>query len=208
MAYPSLLMILSLILLCRAYPTLEAYGDRNTTTISKRTFGVYPLQDLERMNKLATSKHAPWPEIEPPQGPRRAYLRYCFRNTRSSQNLAKIVAQGIALWTPAFKYSSLSIVPDFACFDNSRESRSRWDYYCVCGPKTADDTLVIDDEWADEQHLRGAETSVGYDYSSKARGRHAMSFSPALREIKGADTAERVAGTMAHELGHAIGLAQ
>jgi len=40
----------------------------------------------------------------------------------------------VARWQPAFEYSTLNIKPDLHCGKN---------YWCLCGPKTAKDTLRI-----------------------------------------------------------------
>ncbi|KAI7514384.1 hypothetical protein KC347_g657 [Hortaea werneckii] len=172
-------------------------------TIGKRWFSVDDLEYLKEKGKLDKVANAPWPEVCG-----HSWLRYCFKNEHSADTLLDTLANAIALWAPAELYTDMVVQPDYAC---------NGDYRCVCGTQpngqsTANDALEISDGRSDPDDegtwLDGTETTSGYNYLSDTPGRHSMQFTnfnhlqQPLSEVE----RNRVIGTMAHELGHAMGL--
>ncbi|KAI6907504.1 hypothetical protein KC318_g4622 [Hortaea werneckii] len=182
-------------------PHLKRHDDR--IKFGKRWFSVEDLQYLEQKGKMGKVENAPWPEVCG-----HSWLRYCFKNEQSVDSLLDTLANAIALWAPAEFYTDMIIQPDYACGG---------DYRCICGVQpngqsTANDALVISDGRSDPDDegtwLEGTETTSGYNYLKDTPGRHFMQF-PTMnnlrRPISEADR-WRLISSMAHELGHAMGL--
>ncbi|KAI7368279.1 hypothetical protein KC354_g2778 [Hortaea werneckii] len=182
-------------------PHLKRHDDG--ITIGKRWFSVDDLEYLKEKGKLDKVANAPWPEVCG-----HSWLRYCFKDEHSANSLLDTLANAIALWAPAEFYTDMVIQPDYAC---------NGDYRCVCGTQpngqsTANDALVISDGRPDPDDegtwLDGTETTSGYNYLSDAPGRHSMQFTNInnLQQPLSEVERNRVISTMAHELGHAMGL--
>ncbi|KAI7236740.1 hypothetical protein KC330_g3524 [Hortaea werneckii] len=148
-------------------------------------------------------EHAPWPEVCG-----NSWLRYFFKNEQLVDSLLDVLANAIALWAPAEFYTDMVIQPDYACDD---------DYRCICGVQpngqsTANDALVISDGRSDPDDegtwLKGTETTSGYNYLKDTPGRHFMQF-PTMNNLRRPISELdrwRIISSMAHELGHAMGL--
>ncbi|KAF2216353.1 hypothetical protein CERZMDRAFT_116394 [Cercospora zeae-maydis SCOH1-5] len=137
-------------------------------------------------------------------------LYYCFEDKRSAKNLGEIVDAAIRIWAPAIAVTSMSIAPDPQC-KNSAE--------CICDDSWAKtDSLLIsdstkdgDDEWNNSEECQ-TETTAGYKYlapdAAAEPWRHTLDFSKWTekhREHK-EETWPFAVRSMAHELGHALGL--
>ncbi|KAI6844416.1 hypothetical protein KC340_g754 [Hortaea werneckii] len=159
-------------------PHLKRHDDG--ITIGKRWFSVDDLEYLKEKGKLDKVANAPWPEVCG-----HSWLRYCFKDEHSANSLLDTLANAIALWAPAEFYTDMS---------------------------TANDALVISDGRPDPDDegtwLDGTETTSGYNYLSDAPGRHYMQFTNInnLQQPLSEVERNRVISTMAHELGHAMGL--
>ncbi|KAI7493965.1 hypothetical protein KC357_g856 [Hortaea werneckii] len=167
-----------LILQGNTSPHLKRHDDG--ITIGKRWFSVDDLEYLKEKGKLDKVANAPWPEVCG-----HSWLRYCFKDEHSANSLLDTLANAIALWAPAEFYTDMS---------------------------TANDALVISDGRPDPDDegtwLDGTETTSGYNYLSDAPGRHSMQFTNInnLQQPLSEVERNRVISTMAHELGHAMGL--
>jgi len=113
-----------------------SHVNKSLPSIDKRWFSV-PL--------TSNNPHlgVPWPRLKDVPGftgdansplAQERWVRYCFASTKSYAYTFEVMLHAIARWQPAFEYSTLNIKPDLHCGKN---------YYCLCGPKTAKDTLRI-----------------------------------------------------------------
>lgn len=135
-----------------------------------------------------------WPtmaDIQPacrgsPMGSQR-WVRYCFKDQRSMDNLLWILVPAIARWAPAMGYSTLRIEPDIGCGPGN--------WRCVCGPHTSPDVLVIDDGAA-----AGKSTATTVGYMPGVQG--LMTFSAYDPQAQGLEAQKNYGiATMVHELG-------
>lgn len=206
-----LVLLLVLARLCAACPGSERYArnaSKNTTYIkhlsnahsvhfaptpkdddpgffsrlSKRWYSVFGLAEIQAGHSTKSRNynrftHAPWPVDCGNQ-----WVRYCFKNEHSADNLESIVAHAITLWAPASQYSGLFVQPDYSCYDTST---GVYNYHCICGVQgdgssTAIDALVISDgrdSNVQSQWARYSSTTSGYDYTRpNVAGRHDMIF--------------------------------
>ncbi|KAK4543142.1 hypothetical protein LTR36_005920 [Oleoguttula mirabilis] len=156
-------------------------------------------------------KHAPWPVKCGHQ-----WVRYCFKDEHSADLLLETLAHAIVLWHPASQYSGLAVQPDTACFDPSDSTSN---YRCICGrqengQETDVDALVIGDGRESSDKTKWPAYSVtilGYNYVEPERaGRHWMIFGGFNTANTAGMTPAQLKSdhirTMAHELGHAMGL--
>lgn len=161
-----------------------------TTTNHKRWYGVRPLDK----NKPKGS-FGPWPldcDTQP--------VRYCFADPRSQHNLAPILTQAIANWSPATLSSNLQIIPDNEAALLCTDPAVRPDALII-----TDMTKPNDKTWNHGPDCPTDSASTGYDYTSTSRGRHKLDFCHLdPQDVKG--TTALAIQAMTHELGHAIGL--
>lgn len=136
-------------------------------TIGKRWYSVDELEYFNRKQKLHRTRHASWPVVCGHQ-----WIRYCFKDEHSADNLLDFVANAAVLWSTVDQYSNTAIQPDIACEGN---------YRCVCGTQpngqqTMADALVITDGRGDNDNKDTWETdtwcTLGYDYTNNAPERH------------------------------------
>ncbi|GAB1739713.1 hypothetical protein NU219Hw_g4655t2 [Hortaea werneckii] len=158
-------------------------------------------------NADAQHMRHPWPKIEPDKSSSERWVRYCFRHQSDSERLYPVLARAIGLWYPAYQYSSMRIRPDPRCDKKDKEGQSsgggvRPDFTCICNDEMDGHALSI---FVGEDGKSSC--SLGWDYSKDERWRHQLSFGHMPAETANDDVAIAVAAmTMAHELGHAIGL--
>ncbi|RMZ30250.1 hypothetical protein D0859_05631 [Hortaea werneckii] len=168
-------------------------------SLERRWYGVEDLEALRAEQSLNKVGHAPWPKQL--DCGNHQWLRYCFIDEDAADNLLSILAHAILIWTPAFQYSGLSIQPDTACFDPETKV---YDYRCICGAqkngrKTAGDALLITDN---------REENDKPETWSHKKERHHIYFGHINvfpKPLSGEDF-DILVRSMAHELGHAIGL--
>ena len=142
---------------------------------------------------------APWPAVCPNQN----WVRYCFVNQRSADNLIDIFAGAVAEWQPAIRVSALDIQPDPACEQSIK---------CICnaqsqnGLTVSGDTLRISDGVTglngNGRANGGTFTTIGYMYQGPP-GRHYLNFGAFVGSPQPID-ANLLAEfkiMMAHELG-------
>ncbi|KAI6825674.1 hypothetical protein KC340_g10664 [Hortaea werneckii] len=181
-------------------------------SLERRWYGVEDLEALRAEQSLNKVGHAPWPK-QLDCGSHQ-WLRYCFIDEDAADNLLLILAHAILIWTPAFEYSGLSIQPDTACFDPETKV---YDYRCICGTqkngrKTSGDALLITDNREEndkpETWSTITESTLGYDYRSDKKERHHIYFGHVnvFPQPLSDENFNILVRSMAHELGHAIGL--
>lgn len=164
--------------------SLRALSEAQNASISARWYSVDTIANLEADGNMQATAHGPWPVVCGQQ-----YVRYCFKDEQSAQDLTSIVAHAIVMWFPAGFYSGMVIQPDPACGKPGEYN----DYSCVCGEqeeggRTSDDALVIDNgaDGSDNPPLVIAST-IGYNRASDEPGRHSLTFS-LLRQPDGASS--------------------
>ncbi|KAI6871362.1 hypothetical protein KC323_g1965 [Hortaea werneckii] len=181
-------------------------------SLERRWYGVEDLEALRAEHSLNKVGHAPWPKQL--DCGNHQWLRYCFIDEDAADNLLSILAHAILIWTPAFQYSGLSIQPDTACFDPETKL---YDYRCICGAqkngrKTAGYALLITDNREEndkpETWSTVTESTLGYDYRSDKKERHHIYFGHVnvFSQPLSGEHFDILVRSMAHELGHAIGL--
>ena len=181
--------------------TIEQAGHQSDG-IGKRGISVRKFSNADAQH----TRH-PWPKIEPEKSSSERWVRYCFRHQSDSERLYPVLARTIGLWYPAYKYSSMRIMPDPWCDKEDEEGQSsgrgvRPDFTCVCNDEMDGHALAI---FVGEDGKSSC--SLGYDYSKDEKWRHQLSFGHMPAETANDHVAIAVAAmTMAHEFGHAIGL--
>lgn len=159
------------------------------------------------------SNPLPWPAVCPiKQDPAERWLRYCFVDDATMQNLFPVLAAAIARWSPTSDYSSLRIMPDMKCGTLGYQPKTPYrfwdaDYRCICSESMKGDSLVIRDKYSLLE--LSSTTFLGYDYSSNSKWRHTMVFTaldPKNKADSGFGSFNYAVATMTHELGHAMGL--
>ncbi|CAK4030754.1 hypothetical protein B0A55_03064 [Lecanosticta acicola] len=184
---PSMLLAIPGILsLVTALPApLEA-----SHNLSKRWYGVV---QAPADPKSGTGVYT-WPvtERDPIRG-NLAPIWYCFEDVYSAKTLTPIVRQAIQKWRPALSPNSAVVI---GLHPECRGNGTR-----ICKSlKHGDDALVI----SDERKPEGSPLSTtDYNYKDQEAGRHYIRF----RGIGGDQTENELVRSMAHELGHVIGLA-
>ncbi|GAB1737819.1 hypothetical protein NU219Hw_g2298t1 [Hortaea werneckii] len=186
--------------------------EEDDLSLERRWYGVEDLEALRAEQSLNKVGHAPWPKQL--DCGNHQWLRYCFIDEDAADNLLSILAHAILIWTPAFEYSGLSIQPDTACFDPETKV---YDYRCICGTQrngrqTSGDALLITDNREEndkpETWSTVTESTLGYDYRSDKKERHHIYFGHVnvFPKPLSDENFNVLVRSMAHELGHAIGL--
>ncbi|KAK4556223.1 hypothetical protein LTR86_006920 [Recurvomyces mirabilis] len=183
----------------QAFPVSAPYRHRG---FSKRWYGVKPMKESTPASEQGA--FGPWPHDQHGLHP----LRYCFEDSRSYKTLGPVVEEAVSRWhgaTTADGASSLSIMPS-----------NRDEPVCNDKDEADHDALYIKDDTKDESdndtdakhwntYLCSTQTTVGYNYHSRAIGRNSMKFCELTPGFS--RTRAKAALYMMHELGHAMGLA-
>ena len=112
---------------------IDTIPDGDLSDVLKRWYSINLLPPLNP----SQDSRSQWPEVCL-FGPR--WIRYCFQDESSRDNLLDVLLHAIVLWQPAVQQSSLNIQPDLACEGN---------YDCLCshvngrGRAVDGDALVI-----------------------------------------------------------------
>ena len=150
----------------------DAADRDNTSTVAKRWYSIKVPPTTGRA-QWDLSHRTPWPEVCPGKN----WLRYCFTNQRSMDNLWAIFVRATPMWAAAIEQSTLDIQPDPACDGNRR---------CLCnaqssrtGLRVAADTYRISDgvTIVDGRTVTdvGVSSTLGYKHHGDP-GRHNMNF--------------------------------
>lgn len=168
--------------------------------LAKRGYSVPPAHPpLNMENERRNGGFGPWPITF--QGPGYHNLRYCFKDQRSYEHLGPIVDLARGKWAAALQpHSALG-------FDFEHHNAH------LCSDRGVQaDTLIISDEtrdgdckWNDSPQCRTQTKSTGYDYRTDIPGRHTLMFCHLMPDDKGRSKDKAIL-SMAHELGHALGL--
>lgn len=200
-----LLTSVSLVLLFRtaaaSYQNLSQPFDPHHT-LARRAYSVPLLHSPSDYESLREGGFGPWPITHP--GVKVAMLRYCFKDERSYKNLDPIVSLASGKWQEAlYPHSGLNF--GFEAHDAH-----------LCSDRGVQpDTLIISDETIDDDDMYNrspkcdtSTKSTGYDYRHGIPGqpgRHTLKFCK-LMPNDGGHSKDRAVLSMAHELGHAMGL--
>ncbi|KAK4499440.1 hypothetical protein PRZ48_009954 [Zasmidium cellare] len=175
------LAVFSSLLLIGALRGTTACPEPNNDSLSARWYSVgNPTGDEPKTNNA-------WPVTEEGVQP----VRYCWVKQSDKASLQAILNAAIEKWSYAMQNSALQIIPDQTNGPN------------ICGGNgVRDDALQIEDISDSDS---GAMTTQGY-WGMEGQmdpGRHTMKF---FVEYPGRNPHPNDVVTMAHELGHAIGL--
>ncbi|KAK3712162.1 hypothetical protein LTR37_009253 [Vermiconidia calcicola] len=96
----------------------EAWADaleEDRSNVSRRWYSVKQVPgDDPHAGSERKKTFSPWPssctDTTDPYGPGERWLRYCFKDRSSQMELEDVVMHAIAMWAPAFMYSSLKVI--------------------------------------------------------------------------------------------------
>ena len=165
-----------------------------------------------KSGELWPAKHFPAGSSLYPAGAVRTFIPFCFVKDEDASALSMVTAQAIARWWPAFKYSSLMLIPDMNCHAPVRnEEDVEYDLRCICGKQpnngksTGPDTLHISIAKGSEF----SEAGTGYLGNSETEGRHNLQIMEYPTKAEDGQYGGFLQmRDMMHELGHVMGLNQ
>jgi hypothetical protein len=175
-------------------------NSKGTTKLDKRTWhiGVTPYTPgLPPQHGAGYT----WPIFNPAcPGDQQKYIRYCYKDPSSLQNIYPAFQQAIGKWGPILKpdTTSLNIAPARACHDSGGVP----DLMCMCStPGIEDDVLVISD--GDGTDLVD-HSFPGYDppYRQRTTNNNPMNYmNIGSAHQKSGESNLRLHQTIAHEFG-------
>lgn len=182
---------------------LEEYIN-HTDFFSKRGYSV-----TTSMQPAAEERRYPWPSAIGLSCQGTSWVRYCFKDQSSADNLFDLLLEVIARWQPATDFSTMEIKP--AIKGDGCWSADTIDFYCICTAETEADALEIWDGIPPNgdvsQQRRTSMSTTGYQFQPRTRTRNWMligCINPKKAKKRGVRDACVV--EFMHEMGHAIGL--
>ncbi|KAK4553920.1 hypothetical protein LTR86_009095 [Recurvomyces mirabilis] len=163
-----------------------------------------------RARGLWPAKHFPVGSPLYPNGAVRNYIQFCFVEDEDAQALLRVTAEVIARWWPAFRYSSLMLIPDLNCHAPVEDEKYiEYNLHCICGKQgnngktTSPDTLHV----SVVKDIEASEATTGYRGDLKGTGKQTLQIKQYTTVIQGGEPGViHQMRDMIHELGHVMGL--